>query len=727
MNLLDLAVKIGIDDQASGAIGGIANGIKSTLGTAAKVGAASMAAITGATVAVGGAFVAATGEVAAYGDSIDKMSQKMGMSAEAYQEWNAVMQHSGTSMETMKASMKTLANAAETGNEAFQRIGITQEQIASMSQEELFEATIAGLQNVESETERTYLAGQLMGRGATELGALLNTSAEETQAMRDRVHELGGVMSDDAVKAAAAYQDSLQDMQTALDGLKHNMMSEFLPSVTEVMDGLQEIFIGNYDEGAEKVGAALEAIVEKAMEIIPKAAETAGNIGMTLMTTVGNSLLSNLPKLFSTATTMVLGFVQAAIAALPQVVSVGTNVITTVVNGIASALPSLIPAATSMVTEIASVLIEATPQLLEAGVALLQGVADGIMNSLDVLAESGPKIIEQLRSFLESDAPNIMEAGFSILENLINGLMENLPMLTDMAFELIETFASFLLENAPTILQSGVQLVIALVNGLVEALPTLLGYLPEIISGMTSTFSELVPEIIEAGFQLLTALVEDLPAIIEAIVAALPDIITSLIEFFISEAGTIADAGLELLSHLIDLIAEVGTTIYNAMPEIVEQAKEGILSVKDWMASAGKDLLQGVIDGLTAKAGAVYDKAKSIASSMWEKFKSALEIGSPSKLFRRGGVFVMQGLALGLEDEADSVVDTMAAAARRIYGAASGEVSFGASGYRLPTIDGGGVMLVNGLTLNYLPGSAISEHVQAILLEAEAEIRMGVA
>ena len=108
-----------------------------------------------------------------------------------------------------------MANAVENGNKAFQRIGLTQEELANMSQEEIFDATIAGLQNVEDETERTYLAGQLLGRGATELGALLNTSAEETQAMKDRVHELGGVMSDEAVKSAAAYQDQLQDMKTA--------------------------------------------------------------------------------------------------------------------------------------------------------------------------------------------------------------------------------------------------------------------------------------------------------------------------------------------------------------------------------------------------------------------------------------------------------------------------------------------------------------------------------
>ena len=112
------------------------------------------------------------------------------------------MQHCGTSIDSMQSSMKTLATAAETGNDAFEVLGLTQEQIAGMDQEQLFSATITALQQVEDDTQRTYLAGQLLGRGATELGALLNTSAEDTEAMRQAVHDLGGVMSNDAVAAA---------------------------------------------------------------------------------------------------------------------------------------------------------------------------------------------------------------------------------------------------------------------------------------------------------------------------------------------------------------------------------------------------------------------------------------------------------------------------------------------------------------------------------------------
>ena len=224
---------IGNEAESAGKSGGIKLG--NALGTGMKAAGATIAAAGAAVAGITSSFISASGAAAEYGDNIDKMSQKMGISAEAYQEWDAIMQHSGTSIEALKPSMKTLAQQAEKGSDAFQKLGISEEEVATLSQEDLFARVISGLQGMEEGTERTAITAQLLGKGATELGALLNTSAEETQAMRDRVHELGGVMSDEAVKAAAAYQDQLQDMQTAFSGLSRNLMSEFLPDMTNVM------------------------------------------------------------------------------------------------------------------------------------------------------------------------------------------------------------------------------------------------------------------------------------------------------------------------------------------------------------------------------------------------------------------------------------------------------------------------------------------------------------
>ena len=82
----------------------LAKGLKTTT---AVIGAA-MAAATAGVVATGKAFINAANDVASYGDNIDKMSQKIGISAQAYQQWDYVMSRAGTSIDSMKAGMKNI-------------------------------------------------------------------------------------------------------------------------------------------------------------------------------------------------------------------------------------------------------------------------------------------------------------------------------------------------------------------------------------------------------------------------------------------------------------------------------------------------------------------------------------------------------------------------------------------------------------------------------------------
>lgn len=409
MNVYDLYAKITLDqseydkglEDSEGKAKSFASRLKGGLATAGKVGAAAVGAVTVATAAMGAAVVKQTGEIAAYGDNIDKMSQKMGMSAEAYQEWDAIMQHSGTSIDSMQAGMKTLASAAETGNKAFEKLGMSQEEIANMSQEELFGATITALQNVESETERTYLAGQLLGRGATELGALLNTSAEDTEKMRQTVHDLGGVMSDEAVKASAAYQDSLQDMQTSLSGLKRGIISDFLPSLTGVMDGLTMIFSGDTEGGLGKVKEGISVFIENLQEAIPRLLE------------IGGSILSAL--------------YQAIMDNLPQIIEGGTVLIVNLITGLIQALPELIPAVVTLVATVVRTLWEHFPEIVQAGrdaVASLTGGMDP-----GQLAQKGLELLARLLASIAAKLPEMLQKGIELVGQLAAGLIRAIPTL----------------------------------------------------------------------------------------------------------------------------------------------------------------------------------------------------------------------------------------------------------------------------------------------------------
>jgi hypothetical protein len=226
-------------------------------------------------------------ESAEYGDTIDKQSQKLGISARAYQQWEAVLQHSGSSMSSMSFTFKTLANAAQDATDdqvaAFERLGMSMDDVKNMSTEDIFANVIAGLQNMEEGTERTAIATDLLGRGAMELGPLLNTSAEDTQAMLDRVDALGGVMSDDSVKAAAAFQDAVQDLTTSIQGNVRNMASTVLPILTDVIEYINEAneksatagtlsddTLDSYDLASEKLMALrdnMEEVNDRAKEL----------------------------------------------------------------------------------------------------------------------------------------------------------------------------------------------------------------------------------------------------------------------------------------------------------------------------------------------------------------------------------------------------------------------------------------------------------------------------
>lgn len=212
--------------------------LASTVKKAAAWATGTAAAITAATVAV---FKVAD-SVAAVGDEIDKQSQKLGISAQAYQEWDAILGHCGASMDRLKEGMKTLSKAIADGSTdqvaAFQAVGLSLDEVQQMSTEDVFAAVITGLQGMEEGAERTNIATILLGESAQELGPLLNTSAEATEEMRQTVNDLGGVMSDEAVAASAQFKDALQDLETAEGWFKRELVANILPYVTAGMQGL---------------------------------------------------------------------------------------------------------------------------------------------------------------------------------------------------------------------------------------------------------------------------------------------------------------------------------------------------------------------------------------------------------------------------------------------------------------------------------------------------------
>ena len=390
-----------ITEVMSGEAGkaGIQTGGLFTKGFAGKV--AKGAAVAGAAMAAGiglGANALKNGikATAEYGDRVDKMSQKIGFSAEEYQKWDYVLQRAGTDIGKMAPVMKTLSSAAASNSTAFQQLGISQQQVANMSQGELFSKTIEQLSQMEDKTQRTALASQLLGRGATELGPLLNGG---TQAIKDQMaiaEKYGMVMSDKAVKASADFQDSLTTMQMTMTGLKNRMMAEFLPAATKVTDGIGKMFAGDMS-GLDDVVEGIEGIASKCAEMAPKLLEAGGKLISQLI----KGLLSKSGNIGATVGTLAGKIVAKLIAAAPKLLAAGVKLIVGLVKGLVSALPQIATAISTIVKNIVQKFKETDWKAV--GSRVLELVVKGIKSIVSSLNTLVRDIVKKVIKFFGFD------------------------------------------------------------------------------------------------------------------------------------------------------------------------------------------------------------------------------------------------------------------------------------------------------------------------------------
>lgn len=437
-------------DKAGKSAGGK---LGSALGTAAKVGAGAITAATAALAAGGAAFVKSSNEVAQYGDNVDKMSQKLGLSAKSYQEWDYVMQLAGTDMGSMTTGLKTLTNKlddAKNGSDEargmFEKLGISMEDINTMSREDLFAKTIEGFQGMADSTDRAALANDLFGKSGQNLAPLFNQSAEATKGLIEQANQYGMIMSKDAVKASADFEDALTKMQSTMTGAKNALIAEFLPSLTSMMDGVSMLVSGDKN-GFDKISEGVDELVKNITDAAPKLLDA----GVEIVESFAKAIIDNLPKLIETGLPIIMKLADAIIENLPALLDAAVQIILQIATGIAEALPELIPTIVDTILFIVDSLIDNVDLLVDASIALILGLAEGLINALPKLIEKAPEIVIKLTEAIIRNVPKIVEASAKLIAMLVTGLVKSYSSLIKAGADVLQKIKEgFSVEKALT-------------------------------------------------------------------------------------------------------------------------------------------------------------------------------------------------------------------------------------------------------------------------------------
>lgn len=259
----------------------LGSALKSNLAKSAKIAGAAVAAAATAAAAAGAKMAQETMQQA---DTVDKMSQKIGISRKAYQELDFITSQCGASIGNMKMGMKTLtgqmqsaAQGSQSSIDAFDALGVSIYDSSGKlrSQEDMMWDAFSALQGMTNQTEKAAIANQIFGRAGSELMPMLNGSAGSIEKMREKAEELGLVMSDDTVDAGVKLTDTMDQIKRALSAVAMRIGAKLLPYAQKagdyLLDHLPQIESAAQKAGTliNKMGDAVKWVYDKSSILIP--------------------------------------------------------------------------------------------------------------------------------------------------------------------------------------------------------------------------------------------------------------------------------------------------------------------------------------------------------------------------------------------------------------------------------------------------------------------------
>lgn len=258
-------------------------------------------------------------KAAQYGDRIDKMSQKIGMSQKAFQEWDYIMSQNGGSVESLQMGFKTLTNQIEgvqkgskDSIKAFAALGIKVKDSSGKfrDQNDIFNDSIRALQKIKNPTQKAMLANRLFGRSAAELKPLLNQDAEAIDGLREKANKLGLIMSPEDVKNAVEFTDTMDTLGRFFQARINVAVTKIMPKLVQIFEKLME-FKTPIDAVFKALGKVAE-ITFKTFEFLGKHWEILVGLGAALLWIAGPVIISTV---ITAITSLVAAIVSGAAAA----------------------------------------------------------------------------------------------------------------------------------------------------------------------------------------------------------------------------------------------------------------------------------------------------------------------------------------------------------------------------------------------------------------------------
>lgn len=623
MNLLDLAVKITCDDQASGEVDKIGDGIKNKLGIAAKAGVAAVAAVGTATVAIGKTALDAYSNYEQLVGGIDTLfkasSAKMqqyaanayqtaGVSANRYMEIStsfaaALISSLGGNTEAAADMANTaITDMSDNANKMGTSLETVQEAYMSLSRGnyEMLDSLKLGYGGTKSELER------------------LLSDAEKFSAAQGKVRDFSVDSYSDIVEAIHIVQDEMgitgttaEEAATTIEG-----------SVNMAKAAWDNWLAGLGNEDADMEGLTdqlVQSVVIAGKNIIPRVGR--------IMTTLGQTVADYTPGVG-------LYLSNALINVLPEAVQ--------------GPMRDAFAGVDKVVGKLKSVFNDNLKPAADAADSVFSAISSGVKTFGDAVNDLVLPAIDQLSPAF-NDFFGAIQTAQPLLEFIANIIGVGLAAAISVAIKLfaaITEVVAFVITGFAQLYED----ISGFVTGVVQFFTV---DLPNAINMLVQWFAQL-PGKIAAFLSMVIANVAAWVANMASnAVSAGSRFISGIAGFMSALPGNIASWLSGVISTVVGWVSQFASNATSAASQFASNLINGLASIPGQVTSIGSNIIQGMVNGVTSAAGRLIDSVKGAVDDAINAAKNLLGIHSPSRVFRKIGQYTMQGAALGVDDDAD--------------------------------------------------------------------------
>lgn len=445
MNLFELFVKIGVDDQASNKLSDLSSKLGSGLKTAAKIGTVAVGAAASGITAL---TTAAVNNYAEYEQLVDGVETLFKQSSDVVQQYAAnAYKTAGMSaneyMETVTSFSASLLQsldgdtvaAAEKANLAITDMSDNANKMGTSME------MIQNAYNGFAKQNYTMLDNLKLGYGGTK---------EEMQRLLNDAEKLSGQKFD--LSSYGDIVDAIHVVQTEM-GITETTAKEasttISGSVSSMKSAWQNLVTGISDENAnleQLVGNFVDSAITAAGNIAPRIEQVLSGIGM-----LGEKIAP-----------VIAEGISAAVEKAPEFMTAGAN----------------------MLVSLGNALMEQSDLLIQNAFDLILVLADGLIQGVGGLADSALELVEKLAMWVEEYSNVLADKAVILITTIANAIIENLPGLIVAAVRIIGSLATGLIENLPTLIKQVPTIIAELVKGFITALPKIIDVGKQIIKGL---------------------------------------------------------------------------------------------------------------------------------------------------------------------------------------------------------------------------------------------------